>query len=270
MVRSPLPDLVADAPVASTTASDIAALETTLRAAALLIESGASGNGAHSAVTHIARNIAPADTTFTFAGPLVAAHATGASGPVSLVRPVSLNSANLERASSVESLAEGVAAGRVDAAALPAELDRIAEIPDPYGPWVTMLAAMAAGVSWAMLLDGGPRAAIVAVAATLIGHGVQLWLGAMHMPRSFVIFVSAVTASLVAAAGVRLGFAPLGDTVGIPAIAWLIPGLGFINGLIDLLSIRHSALGIQRTIGALVLFMLIGVAIAIGVVAAGG
>jgi uncharacterized membrane protein YjjB (DUF3815 family) len=70
--------------------------------------------------------------------------------------------------------------------------------------------------------------------------------------------------------GVRAGVAVLGDAASIPAIAWLIPGLAFINGLIDLLSIRHAALGIQRTMVALVMFLLIGAAIAIGVAAGGG
>ncbi len=246
------------------------AVDTTLRAAALLLQSGGSGNGAELAVIQIADRIAPPDATFTFAGNLVAAYATAPGGPFSLVLPIVTNGANLERASAIEVLGERVASGETDPATIPAELDRIAAIPDPYGPWEILLAAVVAGIAWSMLLGGGTREALLAVAATAVGRGVQVAMQSARMPPALVVFIAAAAASLAAAVGVRAGVAVLGDAASIPAIAWLIPGLAFINGLIDLLSIRHAALGIQRTMVALVMFLLIGAAIAIGVAAGGG
>ncbi|MGI9255153.1 MAG: threonine/serine exporter family protein [Thermomicrobiales bacterium] len=245
------------------------AVDLALRAAQVMLESGASGQGANLAVGQIAACIAPEPAEFAFAGDLVAVHSTANGVPFSLVRPVVFDTANFDRASAMEMLCERIAAGSVTARDIPGELDRVAAIPDPYGLPTTIAAAGVAGFAYAMLLGGDLRTALLALAACVVGRLAQAGLRTWTLPQPLINFAAALTASLVAAAGVRAGFAPAGDAISIPAVAWLIPGLALINGLLDLLSIRHTALGAQRTIVALIIFLLLGAAIAFGVSVSG-
>jgi uncharacterized membrane protein YjjP (DUF1212 family) len=244
-----------------------------LHAAAILLECGVSGQ----AVSRTAGQIAGEDVTgpharirFVLLGDLVAVAAARGHAPWSLIRPVGVTKANLELASAVEELGERVASGEIASGDVAAELDRIEAIESPYGAATTTIASGVAGFAFAMLLGAAPQTAVLAVVACIAGSLVQHALRGWRLPPPVVIFTAALAASGIAAAGIRAGFAPLADSSTLPAITWLIPGLAIINGLLDLLSIRYITLGLHRTLTALITFLLIGAAVAVGVTVAGG
>jgi uncharacterized membrane protein YjjP (DUF1212 family) len=180
------------------------------------------------------------------------------------VRAVGPIGINLSRASEIAMLGERVARGEVATADVEAEVERIKQLPSPYSRWTTVAVA-AATAACSVQIPGGQDWGGSAVAFLAAGAGALLRSGLQRRGLAVapVTLVCGLLSSLIAAAGLRLGLAPVQTATLLASVAYLVPGLPLINGFIDMISHRHLFIGAERMLNAAFLFLVIGLALAV-------
>lgn len=170
---------------------------------------------------------------------------------------------NLGRLAAVEDAAREVAQGLITPEQGTARIERIADAPAPYGPFVTTLGY--AGISGAtcQLLGGGAREIF---AATVLGLCVRLFgMLSGRQPRLMRVF-EPLAAFLVSVAAVALAHlaGPLSVLVAtLAGLIVLLPGLTLTTALRELAS-RQLASGTARLSGAFITFLALGFGVALG------
>lgn len=138
------------------------------------------------------------------------------------------------------------------------ELQRINNIPNVYKRGMLILFSGIAAASFSRLAGCDWYGFVIAFVAGIIGQTIHQFLIKQRDFISIVIFFASLSACLVAAIGLKLGYST--STI-IPlfmsSIIYLVPGIVLIFGFFDMLSIRFFTSGIQRLIFATLIFAIL-------------
>lgn len=246
------------------------AMDAALRVGVILMQSGASTESSVVAVREMLSGLDQSRVNVTIGGDAVIVSATDDGVPVTMMRTIPSLGANLERASQAHVLAERVRRGTIRGDAITPEIDAVSATPAPYNRVVVAVALGIAGLAFNQVMGGALTAAAVVFAANVVAHLARTEFTKRGSPAAVTALATAVIATVIAAVGVRLGFAPMAASTFIPAITLLIPGFALINGLLDLSSLRYVMVGLQRILIAVLTFLVIGIGIATGIALVGG
>jgi uncharacterized membrane protein YjjP (DUF1212 family) len=129
----------------------------------------------------------------------------------------------------------------------------------PIHPRLVLLLAGLANASFCRLFNGDWPAVGVVLAATLIGFFVRQQMQQRGINHFIVFTVSAFVASMCASAALLCSRTE--ETAMATSVLYLIPGVPFINGVIDILE-GHTLVGFSRLIQAFLLVICIAVGLA--------
>jgi uncharacterized membrane protein YjjP (DUF1212 family) len=180
-----------------------------------------------------------------------------------IVRPIGAVGLHLDRASAAAHLGACIARNAVDPNAVPAEIERIANLAPSYPQWLTLLFAALSGAFFSESAGGDWGAAAVAFAAAGFGQLLRATLEARQFARFPVIFACALVSALIGTAGLRLDFAHPAPATMVASVVYMIPGLALINGFIDVMSTKQIVAGMERLLDAGMVFILLAIALAL-------
>ena len=169
----------------------------------------------------------------------------------------------LDRLTQVQDVVADVLRGRVAPAEAERQLHAIERCPSPYPRWTEPLGFAVSGAASARFLGGGAREVAAAAIVGLVIGAFALVAGPRPALRRVFEPVAAVTATVIAGALIAwLGpfsvfIASLGGMI------VLLPGLTLATAMTEISS-RHLAAGTARFSGAVMVFLSIGVGIALG------
>jgi len=186
------------------------------------------------------------------------------SEPETFIRPIRPPGANLSRVAEASMLAERIARGDVDQAAIASELHRIRDIPSPYNTWLVILAAACVAGFFTRFIGGNWGGFEIAFVAGAVGQTVRVALQARKLGTAATTMVCALLSALVAAFGLRTGISQVAPATLIGSVGYMIPGLPLVNGFIDVASHRNISVGAMRILNATFLFLILAIGIAVG------
>jgi uncharacterized membrane protein YjjP (DUF1212 family) len=166
----------------------------------------------------------------------------------------------LERLDHVVSL---VAAGKIDVEEAVALVRSVRHAPQRYGPAVTALAYVVASSASARFLNGGWRE-ITTAGVIGLGVGALVLLGRRKASIARVVEPVAALGAAVLAPAASLLFGRMSTlTATIAGVISLIPGLALTTALTELAT-RHLTAGTSRLVGAMAVFLTLGLGVALG------
>ena len=150
------------------------------------------------------------------------------------------------------------------------ELRRIGQMPAPYSVAQSVLAVAVGSVAFAFLAGGDAGAAAIAAASGVLGRLSRHHLMERGFFVTFTTLLAALSGTLSAALALRLGLSASDGPALLGSIMHLVPGVILLNGVWDLTAGRHVVMGLQRLVFAAVLFLTLGLALAVGAFVARG
>ena len=122
----------------------------------------------------------------------------------------------------------------------------------PANPWLVLVLASAANMSFCRLFGGDPTAMLVVFLATLVGYRLKQILLRMHVDVR-VVFILAAFASSVFGAGAHIfGWGATPEIAIGTSVLYLIPGIPYINSISDMLE-GHYLCAFARFMDAMLL-----------------
>ena len=182
------------------------------------------------------------------------------------MRPPGLN---LRRAAAVADVTERLTRGVFDPHQLLAEIDRIAHLASPYGPWTMVLATATTCGLFARLQDGHWGGAAIAAVSASAGRLLGRQMQRRDATEAGTTMVCALASSFIASIWLHLQHRPVEPATLIASVIYLIPGVALINGFFDVVSSRHLIVGVQRIVNAVFVCALMAVAVAMVVTLVG-
>ena len=128
----------------------------------------------------------------------------------------------------------------------------------PVNRWLILFLISLANMAFCFLFGGDFGSGLCVFAGTLCGFFVRQELNARHVYPYLVICVSAFVASFVVGLGAKLGLEANPEIALVTSVLYLIPGVPFINGMMDLLD-GFMLNGISRLMTAVMIVISITV-----------
>ena len=128
----------------------------------------------------------------------------------------------------------------------------------PVNRWLILFLISLANMAFCFLFGGDLGSGLCVFAGTLCGFFVRQELNARHVYPYLVICVSAFVASFVVGLGAKLGLEANSEIALGTSVLYLIPGVPFINGMMDLLD-GFMLNGISRLMTAVMIVISITV-----------
>ena len=128
----------------------------------------------------------------------------------------------------------------------------------PVNRWLILFLISLANMAFCFLFGGDLGSGLCVFAGTLCGFFVRQELNARHVYPYLVICVSAFVASFVVGLGAKLGLEANPEIALGTSVLYLIPGVPFINGMMDLLD-GFMLNGISRLMTAVMIVISITV-----------
>ena len=128
----------------------------------------------------------------------------------------------------------------------------------PVNRWLILFLISLANMAFCFLFGGDLGSGLCVFAGTLCGFFVRQELNARHVYPYLVICVSAFVASFVVGLGAKLGLEANPEIALGTSVLYLIPGVPFINGMMDLLDC-FMLNGISRLMTAVMIVISINV-----------
>ncbi len=170
---------------------------------------------------------------------------------------------DLQKQVALDSIAEKVAEGKLDPRTGVDEIHAIVKAPARYGPLLTVLCfGLASGAASRFFGGGWREIAVSALIGLLVGGLAQL-MGQRTSTSRVYEPIAAVVASLVAALGAWL-LGSLSTSVAVlGGLIVLVPGLTVTTALNELAT-RHLMSGTGRMMGAMMVFLVMGLGVSLG------
>jgi uncharacterized membrane protein YjjP (DUF1212 family) len=181
-------------------------------------------------------------------------------------RPVGPIGVNLVRESEAAVLSERVAKGELGVVALKAEIERIKDLPEPYGQWTKIGAAAFTAAFFSQILGGDWGSFAIAFVAGGVGQLFRSLLQARKVTVAMLTMICGCISAGIACVGLRMEFSGTAPAALIASVIYLVPGLPLINGCLDVISHKYLFVGIQRIFNAIFLILVIAIAIALAFV----
>lgn len=134
--------------------------------------------------------------------------------------------------------------------------DKIKALP-LLNPWLVLLLASIANMSFCKLFGGGPVAMAIVFGATAVGFRCRQLLMKWKVNHYIVFILSAFVASMLCASSFTLTPAD-SEIVMVTSVLFLIPGVPLVNGVIDIIE-GFTLAGVARLIKALLLILSLAV-----------
>jgi uncharacterized membrane protein YjjP (DUF1212 family) len=224
-------------------AAEEAALDTVMKAAMLLQESGQSTSMTLIAVDRLNLGLGIRSTLIaSWASLLLASARTDVPVRVASVSPVGVHMRRVAFAMRAIDRAED---GPLDRAVVEREIEAAAALPTSNDLVFTLACATGAGALAVVFGATHPLAVLMVAASAAIGGLIRRGLGRFGIGTLAQAFAATTVAGLIGAAAVHLN---LGSATGLVAVCpamVLVPGPHILNGALDLLALRIT-LGIAR------------------------
>jgi uncharacterized membrane protein YjjP (DUF1212 family) len=230
-----------------------------LEAAVLVIQSGGSTAAAERSFDRVLAGFGEAGVTAVWRLDLVAA----SGGGTTVLHPIGSIGVNLVRAAKVEAFSSAVADRELELGDIGPELQRIRDLPSPYGRWQTVAAAAFTAAFFSQLAGGDRGSFAVAFIAAGIGQVFRTTLQARDLTAAAVTMVCAAMSAGIASLGLRFGASGAMPATFIASVIYLFPGLPLINGFLDAITYKYLLVGIERIVSAILLLLLLAIAIAL-------
>jgi uncharacterized membrane protein YjjP (DUF1212 family) len=188
------------------------------------------------------------------------------SGSVVGVKTLAAIGTNLARAEQVHQLARNAA--ELSPGDLQVELGRVGSTTEPYRALLVHPAVGLGSVTFALLAGGDWGAAGIACTAGMFGRSIRDRLLEHGVSISMITLLVALIATLTSAAALRLGLSSTHGPALLASVMHLVPGVMLINGVWDIAAGRYVVMGLQRLTFAGMLFLALGLALAVGAFAA--
>jgi uncharacterized membrane protein YjjP (DUF1212 family) len=229
---------------------------------AALHREGMPAHRLESALTEMGRRLDLRGQYFSTPTSLYAAFGPDGDQRLSLIR-VEPGELHLEKLSQLDRVTQGVLAGELDTDRATAEIEAIVEAPDRYGPLLSTAAFAVVSASAAVLFGGdwGEIGAALAVGAEV---GLLLLL-ATRFPSVARVLLPLAAAVAGAWAAILAGWlgSPSAHVITLAGLIVLVPGLT-LTVSVNELSTGHLVSGTARMMGALVVFLQLGLGIVLG------
>ena len=236
-------------------------IEMALETALLVIQNGGSTGAADRSLANILKGWKTDGVSVIWRLDFVAVTTTVEGRSSTSLRSVGPIGVNLVRAAAATLLAERVAQGDLDVAAVGTEIARIRNLPAPYNRAVMTAAAACAGAAFSQVSGGDWGSLAIAFVAAGAGQLLRSALQARKVAVAPVTLMCGALSAGIAAIGLRFGVTQTAGAALIASVIYVVPGLPLINGFIDVASHKHLFVGIQRIANATFLFVVIAFAI---------
>lgn len=224
-------------------------LDLCLRVGELLLSSGAGAADVTVAMRLLADHfgLRRAESDVTFVSLAMSYQDDPAETPVVLMRQVKLREIDYEDLTRVDHLVRDVLAGRLDLAEARSEMAAIVSSGHQRRRFAVTVGWGVMAASVAILLGGGWRVAIIALAAAMVIDRLQAAMQRRRLPFFYRQVAGGVIATLFAV-GVARTDLPVAPSLVITAnIVMLLAGIGFMGGLQDALSGFYITAGARMT-----------------------
>lgn len=180
------------------------------------------------------------------------------------ITPIDSFDVNIEKLTLLDRCLNDVAEGRTDVRAGLAEIERIQEAPQRYGPIITTCSFGVISAAATVFFRGSTADAATAGVIGLCA-GALAWLATKDRSWSRVLeFVSGVLAALIATTADWLTDGAVEPaTAMLAGLIVLVPGMTLTTAVNELAT-RHLVSGSARLMGALIVFIMIGFGVAVG------
>ncbi len=238
-------------------------VERALDVALIVMQNGGSTVMADRTFQNILKGYKQSGASATWRTDFVAAIRAAEGHSATILRPVGPFGVNLLRVSEAAVLAERVAKGETDPAAIVSEVERINTLAPPCNRWVLIAVAACTAAFFSKIPGGDWGAFGIAFVAAGSGQFLRSLLQARKLAVAPVTLVCGVLSACIAGVGLRLGFSQTLPATAIASVIYMVPGLPLINGFVDLVSHKYLFVGLGRIANAAFLFLLLAVAIAL-------
>lgn len=170
---------------------------------------------------------------------------------------------DLQKQVKLDQVGERVAAGEMDPREGLAEIDRIVDAPPRYGRVATVLCFGIASGAASRFFGGGWREIVVSTTTGFIVGALALLMGRTRSTSRVFEPLAALVASLLAALG-AWWLGPLSTSMAVlGGLIVLVPGLTVTTALNELAT-RHLMAGTARLMGAVMVFLVMGLGVTLG------
>jgi uncharacterized membrane protein YjjP (DUF1212 family) len=177
---------------------------------------------------------------------------------------------NLARTESAADLAERIARHDLTLDELSLEIERLRRLPAPYSIAHGLLAVGVGSAAFALLAGGDRGAAVIAAAAGITGRLIRHHLVERKIFVSSTTLLAALGGALFAGLALRSGLSISAGPALLGSMMHLVPGVMLLNGVWDIATGRYLVMGLQRLAFAAMLFVALGLALAVGASISGG
>ncbi|GAA2632990.1 threonine/serine exporter family protein [Actinomadura fulvescens] len=240
-------------------------MDLALRVGELMLAGGETAESVDLAMSRITRSygLPHCEGDVTLAAVGLSYLPRGGRPPVTAERRVRRRLPNYARLIAVEDLVRAATAKRLSLQQAKFALSDIIGRPPPYPHWLTVIALSSLAAAGAVLVGGGPLAAVAAFVATLVGDRTGAWLGGRGIAEFFQVAVAAGIGSLVM---VLLAWSDVPVAAGpviVGVVIALIPGRALVVSMQDGIA-GDLVTGTTRLVE--VLFMIAAILAGIGAV----
>ena len=219
------------------------ALDTVMKAAVLLQESGQSTSMTLTAVERLNTGLGIRSSLIpSWASLLLAGARVDVPVRVASVSPVGIN---MGRVAAAMRTIDGAEDGPLDRAAVDRELDAAAGLKPSNDVAFTLACATGAGALAVVFGVTDPTAVLLVAVSAALGGLIRRTLGRFGVGTLVQAFAAATVAGLVGAAAMHLDLGAAAGLVAVCPAMVLVPGPHILNGALDLLALR-IILGIAR------------------------
>lgn len=233
-----------------------------LRLATTMATYGIPSHRLEEAATSCARHLGLDAQFFSMPTAVFAAIGPGGDQRTHLLR-LEPGEVNLEKQSGVDAVLRDVLANRISTQEALDTLDRLTSAPVRYGAVVTALAQTVASATVGVFLGGGWREVLGSALVGFVVGAMLIAAAGQRRVARLVDFLAGFAAAFLAAALAQLMPPMSWFLVALAGVVMLLPGLTLTTSVAEL-AMRHLASGTARFMGALTIFVALGVGVAVG------
>jgi uncharacterized membrane protein YjjP (DUF1212 family) len=236
-VRGDEVDPIARDDPAATGGDPVRVLRLTIRLATAMLASGAGTEDVEAAIGAVTHGLGlrGVQASVTFSTISISWYASPASTPTTLVHLVHDRETEFSRLADMSGLARRLSRGELDVAAGEAELARLADRSQPYGPALTFVAPGISAAGATVMFGGAFADALATLAIALAVQPALAALDRSDLPPFFRLVFGSAASTILVAGLVGLGLPISGGLVLTGSLLRFLPGYALVSGFRDLI-----------------------------------
>lgn len=237
--------------------SNIAAAESALRAAVMVIEKGGSTEYADDVFWRIISKSGAKDVVVIWRLDNVIMSYYNGENTVTFVKQVKGIGTDLTAVSEIIELSEDISEGKKELSSLNNEIERISRLKPLHSSLTLILTAAFAAAFYSKFHDGSIADVSMVFLSAVAGQALRIKLKMKEMNDGMITLICGMLSAGITSIVLHFGYGRVEMPTMIGSLIYLVPGLLMINAFVDMTRQKFIFIGTQRIVNALFLFMIL-------------